>query len=234
MNNSLGENLIYGISEKDDGSMKLFLDSKEANLENRERFFKRNSIDKKNVVSAEIKNSFKIKRVTKKDKDSIAKDCDGLISNSKNIFLSTTVADCVPIFFYDTSRSVIGIAHAGWRGINGGIVNGMLGKFKNEFNSLLKDVKIFIGPSIKECHFEVKEDVAREFLEYKTAIVKKNSKTYINLSRVIRDQLLSNRISAKNIFISDECTYCEKEKYFSFRRDKRTPIDAMIAYIGLK
>ena len=66
--------------------------------------------------------------------------------------------------------------------------------------------------------------------DYKT----KNGKTYINLSGVVKDQLLQLNINNDNISISEECTYCLKDRYFSFRRDNPEQLESIVAYIGLE
>ena len=58
--------------------------------------------------------------------------------------------------------------------------------------------------------------------------------SFINLSGVIRAQLLELNILDKNIIISRECTYCLTHKYFSYRRDKPEEVEAMLAYISLR
>ena len=90
-----------------------------------------------------------------------------------------------------------------------------------------------IGPGIQKCHFEIKKDVLSNFKRYPSSIIFKNEKIYINLSKIIKDQLVKNGINRKNIELSTVCTFCNKSDYFSFRRDKPKNVSTMLAYIVL-
>ncbi len=146
-----------------------------------------------------------------------------------------TGADCFPIFFYDEQYPVIGVAHCGWRGVIKNIISATIDKFKENFSSRPENLKIWVGPGIKSCHFQVQKDVVKLFEnQYEEAIMRKNSKCYIDLSAIIRSQLTKNDINAKNTMEHADCTYCLKEKWFSHRRDKIKPPVASAFIICLK
>ena len=142
---------------------------------------------------------------------------DGLVSNlSNNIYLQIVTADCVPIFMYDEYNGNIGLLHSGWKGTYNNIVDKGIDLFI-EKTSKIDDIKVLLGPSIKGCCYEVKEDVSSLF--DKEFILVNNNKLYLDMSTKIKNDLLKRDIKKKNIFISDVCTY-ENEKFHSFRRDK--------------
>lgn len=92
-------------------------------------------------------------------------DIDGLLTQEKGLVLVTSYADCVPLYFVDPVKEVIGLAHSGWRGTAGRIGACMVEKMKAEFGTRPEDIVAAIGPSIcREC-YEVSEDVATRFLE---------------------------------------------------------------------
>ena len=93
-----------------------------------------------------------------------------------------------------------------------------------------ENIKIVLGPSIKECCFEVKKDVASLFDE--KYIIISESKLYINLSLKIFDDLVIKGIPENNIYISKLCTF-EDESFQSYRRDREYS-DRMISLIGNK
>lgn len=219
------KNLLIGISEKKDGPMK---DSSE----NRLRFFKKQGLDNKIIVSAGLAHKNKVIIIDNISKSETIPDCDALITDRPNYFLAITVADCLPIYFYDRNKKVIAIAHAGWRGVVSKIAGGVIDKFISRYYSDLRDIEVFIGPHLKDCHFEVKNDVASQFKV--SDYIVRDKKIYINLAAAVKNQLVEAGVSSHNIKISSECTYCLPNKYFSFRRDKPKEIEAMIAYIGLK
>jgi YfiH family protein len=217
--------IYLGISEKKDGPMKY-------SPENRLLFFKNKNLENKIIISAGLVHKNKVVIVDNINKNEIVADCDALITNQNKYLLTVTVSDCLPIYFYDKNKGVVAIAHAGWRGVVSEIAKEVINKFINYYNSDPTDIEVFVGPHIKDCHFEVKEDVANQF---KTSnYITKNQKTYLNLSKAVNDQLIESGVPIDNIKTSDECTYCSSDKYFSHRRDKNTEIQAMIAYIGLK
>lgn len=225
MNYTDNHNIYLGISEKKDGPMK-------SSLENRLLFFKNHNLDNKILVSPGLVHKNRVIIVDGINETQSISDCDALITNQNKYLLTITVADCLPIYFYDKNKKVVALAHAGWHGVVSKIAEDVVSIFINHYNSDLNDVEVFIGPHIKDCHFEVKNDVSSQFKTSDSII--RDKKTYINLSKVVKDQLLQLNINDDNIEISEECTYCLKDKYFSYRRDKPKELETIIAYIGLR
>lgn len=226
-------NLIWGVSEKKDGQM--ILGKSNINDEaflNRQKFFSQLGISVQNIVSAGLAHGNKVAVVKERDKGQIIPGIDGLITKEKNLFLTITIADCLPIYFYDYKKMIIGLAHAGWKGIRQNICQTMVSKMVSEFQTKPEDLIIYIGPHIQKCHFAVRDDVANQFKIYPEFIIKKDDYTTIDLLGIVRRQLRELGVDEKNISAADDCTYCQKEKYFSYRRDKPKTLEAIIAYIG--
>jgi len=219
------QNLYIGISDKKDGPMK-------SSSENRLLFFKKQNLDNKIIVSAGLVHKNRVVIVDNINESQSILDCDALITNRSKYLLTITVADCLPIYFYDKNKKVVALAHAGWRGVVSKIAAEVINVFTGYYNSNPNDIEVFIGPHIKDCHFEVKDDVSSQFKASDYEI--RDEKIYINLSNVVKDQLLQLNINNDNISISNECTYCLKDKYFSYRRDNPAELETMIAYIGLR
>lgn len=201
---------------------------------NRKKFFAKINIKENNIISAGLSHQDNIKIISQKDKGKIIKNCDGLVTIEKNLILTVTVADCLPIFIYDREKKIAGIIHASWRNLRLNILSQAVELLKNKYKINPKNLLVHIGPYISKCHFEVKNDVANKFKKYKNAIIIKDKKIFIDLAEIARGQLIRGDIIKKNIKISKECTYHQKNKYFSHRREKTKDIKAMIAYIGLK
>ena len=68
----------------------------------------------------------KVKVVKKTDRGGIIAEIDGMVTREQEIILGVGTADCMPIIFFEPSRQIIGIAHAGWRGVLLGVVNNVL------------------------------------------------------------------------------------------------------------
>ncbi len=95
------------------------------------------------------------------------------------------------------------------------------------------DILAGIGPGIRACHFEIKPDVLEEFNDYPLHINFVGQKIFVDLPAIITSQLTAAGVLKQNIADSGHCTYCQKDKYFSFRRDHPKKVRAMVAYIGL-
>lgn len=153
-------------------------------------------------------------------------DIDGLVTNEKNIVLSTFYADCVPLYFVDPVREVIGLSHSGWKGTVGKIGLKTVEKMKEEFGSRPEDIVCAIGPSIcKEC-YEVSEDVIMEmekcFLGNRKIMdnisyPKGNGKYFLDLWMANEYILEEAGITKEHIQITDICTCHNPDYLFSHR-----------------
>ena len=149
------------------------------------------------------------------DKPGIYKNIDGLVTFiDSGVILKIQTADCVPIFMIDLKNSIIGLVHSGWRGTKDSIVISALKEFKKH-GSKTNNIEIYIGPCIKECCYEVKEDVSQFF--NKRDILNKNNKLFLNLISKIKYDLYNYGV--KKIYESDMCTFHNNE-FHSFRREK--------------
>lgn len=148
-------------------------------------------------------------------------EADALVTTEKILPLIIFTADCIPILLYDPVSGCVGACHAGWRGtvmdIAGKTVNAMVsascGKPEN--------IQAAIGPGIGLCCFEAGSEVAEAVCQVlgshiaEKYIIPMGEKFYIDLKAVNRELLL--RAGLNNIFVSDECTFCNHEKYWSHR-----------------
>ena len=229
------DNLIWGMSEKKDGNMKLNIgDNNPRCLQNRCDFFAGRGINYlANAANAGLVHGNKIAMVDGSQKGKVLSGYDALITNIPGIILTITVADCLPLYFYDPEKRITAIAHAGWRGVKLQIASETAKIFLKNYKADPKNIIAYIGPHIRSCHFEVSEDTAKEFSAYPRFIDKKEDKIFIDLSGIVKSQLLASGLAKENISISQECTHC-LDKYFSYRRDKPQNVQTMIAYMGRK
>jgi YfiH family protein len=142
-------------------------------------------------------------------------DADAFITQEKNLPIAIRTADCVPVFIFDPHHRAIGLAHAGWKGTHKAIAAKTVQKMQEKFNSQPSDLKIVLGPSIRDCCYQV----GKEFREYFPAYVRdRGGFLYVDIISANRDQLLQSGVRLENIFDSGICTCCNKD-HFSFRRD---------------
>lgn len=159
------------------------------------------------------------------DHDFEPKIADAVITNKKNILIGIQVADCVPILLYDVKKGIAGAIHAGWRGTASGILKKTIEVMTNRFYSSPADVLIAIGPSIRWCCYNVGHEVieaVEKVTGSKDYIIKKGEKYCLDLPTANKYQALSLGVLLQNIWISDECTFCLPEKYYSYRYAKGT------------
>lgn len=141
---------------------------------------------------------------------------DAIVSNKKNRVLAVSVADCYPILFYDPVNSVIGAAHAGWRGtvgrIAGNTVQSML-----KLGALTENIQVAIGQGICLSNFEVGPEVTKQFTDagFPAECMVGNKIDLVKSNRFVLEEC---GIPSKNIWSMNRCTF-EKE-FFSYRRDQ--------------
>ena len=154
---------------------------------------------------------------------------DGLITSKKyNIILTIKIADCVPIYIYDSKTECYGLIHSGWKGTKDHIIINALDIFLNTVGSILKDIIIFIGPHIRACCYEIDWDVAQYF-----SFIKQNkfkNKWLLSLEKEIKNDIIKKGILLNHIHTTNICTY-ESLDCESFRRDKQKS-KRMLGIIG--
>jgi YfiH family protein len=152
---------------------------------------------------------------------------DALVTQEAALHIGIRTADCVPILLVDAKQQALGAVHAGWRGSAGEIVTAAVQKMSADPT----DIWAAIGPCIRECCYEVGEDVAQHFSRWTVPAVKPNGKQNLNLAEANRRQLEMAGVPADQIFDSGLCTYCRIETFYSFRREPADP-GRLISAIG--
>lgn len=155
------------------------------------------------------------------------KDIDGIVTNVKGLALTSSHADCVPLYFYDPLNEAIGIAHSGWRGTVGELARKMVERMSQEFGSDPPEIHTRIGPCISQKYFACDRDVIDEIdamsidcgAEY--YFDEDEGKYHASLAGINRRVMLAAGVRPEHIDMADECTYSNPEKYYSHRRDGR-------------
>ena len=195
------------------------------------------NIPMEKVYSVKQVHGIDIKTIDNQNRVLVSKEQhDGLVTNQKGIALCTYHADCVPLYFYDKNKEVIGLAHGGWKGTLNNISKSMILKMKNDYGCQLEDILVAIGPSIGQCCYEVKEDVSLLFEENffnSQVLITKNTKTYLNLWEANKINLLGLGIKKDNIISSEVCTSCNVDTLFSYRKENGSK-NRMIGAITLR
>jgi len=170
-----------------------------------------------------------IRTVTEKDSvdvfDFTDEGCDGLITNEKGLPIIAFTADCIPILLHDPVIGAVGAVHAGWRGTVADIAGIAVSRMVSDFGCDPKNIRCAIGPGIGQCCFETDIDVPNAVISLlgedgNKFIAPVGAKYYVNLKGINRELLLRRGVPSENIEISDECTMCSHDKYWSNRYTK--------------
>ena len=152
-------------------------------------------------------------------------ECDGLITGRSGVALGIRTADCVPLFFVDRVRRVIGAAHAGWRGTALGIAAAMVETLAGRFSSRREDLLAVIGPAIGPCCYQVDAPVFAAFSTMPGAGLffrpcREKERWMLNLALANRLQIREAGVPSENIFSAGLCTACRQEIFFSHRASR--------------
>lgn len=157
------------------------------------------------------------------DSDGAPAIADAVVTMKKGIFIGVQVADCVPILICDHRKMVIAAVHAGWRGTAARIISKTISTMVEGFGSVPKDIVIACGPSIRGCCYNVGTEVCGAIYNATgegTYLSHNNGSYCIDLGIANMYQALSAGVPKENIWISDDCTFCNPRKYHSFRYHK--------------
>lgn len=141
-------------------------------------------------------------------------DGDAIIINKKNIGIGVFAADCTPVIVYDKEKQVIAAIHSGWRGTFDEITKKTCEYMINNYGC--NDLKVIIGPHIRQCCYEVSVELAEKFQEKfgKEVVNKRN----LSLEKCIIKQL-EGTVDNINIQSLNKCTFCDTSiEFHSFRK----------------
>ncbi|WP_379131578.1 peptidoglycan editing factor PgeF [Paenibacillus sp. sgz500958] len=181
------------------------------------------------------------------DRTSAFADTDGLLTNVPGVLLTSFYADCVPLYFYDPVRSVVGLAHAGWKGTVGQIAEAMVKKMGQIYGSLPQDILAAIGPSIGACCYEVNDHVMDYVHPLEDSLRREGAgseslytpsdnspgKSMLNLKELNRRIMIKAGILPTHIECTTWCTSCNTDLFFSHRKENGST-GRMTSWIGIK
>lgn len=181
---------------------------------NRERFLKELGIREEELA---IPRQIHSSTVLCVERPGIYPDCDGLITDSVRVFLTVTVADCIPLFLWEREKNVLAAVHSGWRGTVAGISLQAVKKMVEEFGARPGAMRAHIGPCASVCCYTVSQDVASRFDPRFVREI--GGQLHVDLKGTVMSQLLEAGIPPAGIDISPLCTISEAFVLHSYRRD---------------
>jgi YfiH family protein len=147
-------------------------------------------------------------------------EADGVVAHHTGMVCAVMTADCLPVLLTDRAGKSVGIAHAGWRGLAGGIVENVV----LAMDEPPRDLIAYVGPGIGARCYEVGEDVRKAFVDRDPAAARsfaprQNGKYLVDLFGLARQRLAAAGVA--EVHGGEFCTASE-ERFFSFRRDRTT------------
>ena len=238
---------LGGVSEGYYASMNLSFDrgdKKEAVAENFRRIGEALGVRCEDMVLSRQTHTTNVRIVTDADRgkgitrERDYTDVDGLVTNVPGICLVTSYADCVPLFFVDPVKKVIGLSHSGWRGTVGKIGRKTVELMHERFGSDPADILAAVGPSVCMDCYEVSGDVIEKFKEAfsenwwdQLFYEKPDGKYQLDLWKANELIFQESGILPEHIAVTNICTHCNSDILYSHRAagDKRGNLCAFLA-----
>jgi polyphenol oxidase len=198
-------------------------DSRENIIENRKRIFSCFDLPVDSIFDVwQVHGNSIICAENPRPLDKDHEKADAIFTNKLNITLFMRFADCVPLFFYDPKKQVIGLAHAGRIGTINRIAADCVKKMKENYGTAPDDIVACIGPSIGPDHYEVKEDVIQQlqvaFENYEEFIYQsKDGRIFLDLWKT--NQYVLSEVGVKKIEVAKICTACATNDWYSHRAE---------------
>ena len=144
-------------------------------------------------------------------------EADASFTTNPGVVCAVLTADCLPVFVCKKDGSMVGIAHAGWKGLISGVIESLIKSF--QCNGA--DLVAHLGPAISKNFFEVGLEIKNLYLlkniNFARSFSTYRDKHYLDLYDAAKVILASFNI--KFISGGDRCTFKESDEFFSYRRD---------------
>lgn len=162
--------------------------------------------------------------------DSLA--ADAIYSRTEQTVCAVQTADCLPLLVCSSNSYCVAAIHAGWKGLSSGII-------ENTISALglpPREILVWLGPAIGPQAFTVGEEVFQSFIDKDQAAERafqpiKNKKWQANLYKLAEQRLL--KLGITSIYGGNFCTYSDKLRFFSYRRDQITGRMLSLIWINL-
>jgi YfiH family protein len=156
--------------------------------------------------------------VANADGASCLPQADACIARHRDAVCMVMTADCLPVLLCDKQGSVVGAAHAGWKGLAAGVIEATV----QEMNVAPQNMMSWLGPAISQPAFEVGAEVRALFVDADPQaaaafVPGQNGKWFADIYALARLRL--NSLGITQIYGGDFCTYKDKKRFFSYRRD---------------
>lgn len=158
-------------------------------------------------------------------------EADGALARRREVVCAVLTADCLPVLLCDDAGRVVCAAHAGWRGLAGGVLEAAV----REMGVAPAHLMAWLGPAIGPQAFEVGAEVRELFLAHAPEaaaafVASGNGKWLADLYRLAGQRLKAAGVT--RVFGGGHCTYREAEHFYSYRREKTTGRIASLIWLA--
>ncbi|GKX63815.1 laccase domain protein [Pragia fontium] len=149
-----------------------------------------------------------------------SQQADASYTSTPGKVCAVMTADCLPVLFCSVAGNEVAAAHAGWRGLQAGILEQTVGHFSAEPENIMA----WLGPAIGPEQFEVGSEVRDAFIsvdpQAKLAFKARGDKYLADIYLLATQRL--NALGVQHIYGGDYCTVSQPELFFSYRREQQT------------
>lgn len=159
---------------------------------------------------------------------------DGHWTGSAGLGLAVLAADCLPVLFASSSGQLVGAAHAGWRGLAGGVLAAQVREMRAHLPAA-DNILAWVGVGIGPCHYQVDTRVIQAIVAATGSAARAciqghhAGHAYLDLAGVAVIQL---RALGVEVTVQPGCTACDGERWYSHRRDALTGRMAAVIWRG--
>jgi YfiH family protein len=147
-------------------------------------------------------------------------EADAAMTRKPGAACAVLTADCLPVLFCDRRGSVVAAAHAGWRGLAGGVLEAAVAAMAVPTSEVMAWMGAAIGPQAFEVGDEVRHAFVRQHPEAAAAFAPCNRKWLADIYQLARIRLAQVGVNA--VYGGGFCTWSESQRFYSFRRDDKT------------
>jgi len=164
------------------------------------------------------------------DGQTVAPRADAAVTTSRGRVCAVMTADCLPVVMANRAGTCVGVSHAGWRGLAGGVVEATVAALGGD----PADLVAWLGPAIGQDAFEVGPEVRQAFLARfaaADACFEANDRGRFQADLYGLARLALERAGVGSVYGGGWCTAADSERFFSFRRDGVTGRMVTLAWL---
>ena len=154
--------------------------------------------------------------VVKADQVTDLPEADASFTDQSGVVCAVLTADCLPVLFCGDQGAVIGAAHAGWRGLQAGVIEQTIAAMN------CRDLQVWLGPAIGPAHFEVGDEVREAFVSQNPDAsvafsATQAGKWLADIYQLARIRLAN--LGVEQVYGGGLCTVSDAQRFYSYRRD---------------